>query len=90
MSFIEQRKGLEAESVKTLKSEIVGHLDEMQRSIEQAKQVAYAKVTSDNCCSNNGVVYLHDLTFFYVSILDPQIYREKSCCRCSFNAAQIS
>ncbi|KAF9137634.1 hypothetical protein BGX30_010027 [Mortierella sp. GBA39] len=44
MSFMEQRKGLEAESVKTLKSEIVGHLDEMQRSIEQAKQVAYAKI----------------------------------------------
>ncbi|KAF9548068.1 hypothetical protein EC957_007351 [Mortierella hygrophila] len=44
MSSMEQRKGLEAESVKALKSEIVGHLDEMQRSIEQAKQVAYAKI----------------------------------------------
>lgn len=42
---MEQRKGLEAESVKALKLEIVGHLDEMQSSIEQAKQVAYAKVT---------------------------------------------
>ncbi|KAF9286652.1 hypothetical protein BGZ88_008988 [Linnemannia elongata] len=44
MSLMEQRKGLEAESVKSLKSEIVGHLDEMQRSIEQAKQVAYVKI----------------------------------------------
>lgn len=53
---MEQRKGLEAESVKSLKSEIVGHLDEMQRSIEQAKQVAYVKVTPDNCYSNNDGV----------------------------------
>lgn len=71
---MEQRKGLEAESVKTLKSEIVGHLDEMQRSIEQAKQVAYAKVMSDNCCSNNELMCLHNLTFLYYSILDPRIY----------------
>ncbi|KAG0294069.1 hypothetical protein BGZ96_001824 [Linnemannia gamsii] len=44
ISFREQRKGQEGESVIALKSEIVGHLDEMQRSIEQAKQVAYVKI----------------------------------------------
>jgi len=35
---------MERESIKTLKAEIVDHLDEMQRTIQQAKRVAYVKV----------------------------------------------
>ncbi|KAG0201404.1 hypothetical protein BGX33_010339 [Mortierella sp. NVP41] len=41
ISFKEQREEMDA---KALKSEIVGHLDEMQRTIQQAKRVAYFKI----------------------------------------------
>jgi hypothetical protein len=55
----EQRNGQERESVNALKLEIVGHLDVMQRSIEQAKQVAYVKVTKIEryCSCNNNIAY---------------------------------
>lgn len=95
MSFKEQRKGQEGESVNALKSEIVGHLNEMQRSIEQAKQVAYVKVTNleDIYGYNNSIVCTRaqtDLLFLYFLSLDPRFYPEESGRRCSVNATQIS
>ncbi|KAF9121241.1 hypothetical protein BGW39_010674 [Mortierella sp. 14UC] len=44
ISFKEQRKEVAGGSVKVLTSEIVGHLDEMQRTIQKAKRVAYVKI----------------------------------------------
>ncbi|KAG0278966.1 hypothetical protein BGZ95_002652 [Linnemannia exigua] len=44
LSSKEQHQEKELESVKVLKSEIVGHLDEMQRTIQKAKRVAYVKI----------------------------------------------
>ncbi|KAF9920136.1 hypothetical protein FBU30_010064 [Linnemannia zychae] len=44
ISLREQRKKKEEDSVSALKIEIIEHLDEMQRSIQQAKRVAYTKI----------------------------------------------
>ncbi|KAF9909362.1 Membrane-bound transcription factor site-2 protease [Linnemannia zychae] len=44
MSFKDQRKEVAEGSFKALSSEIVGHLDEMQRTIQKAKRVAYVKI----------------------------------------------
>ena len=53
--------------VKALKSEIVGHLDEMQRTIQQAKRVAYFKVLYTIGMELCDGCFMHRPTDFFIS-----------------------